>query len=142
MIMKNHFKQLFVSHWINDERGAAAIIVTIIMLAVATLVVGTTALIGLDDLDMGHGSSLSNQTVLAAQSCMEEAMIRLSRDPSYVGGTVDVGESQCTLAVTGVPCGSCQIDAVATTQFYTRHLQADISIIGSVVDVLAWREVE
>jgi len=126
----------------NDERGAAAIIVTIIMLAVAMLVVSTTALIGLDDLDTGYASQTSNDSILSAQSCVEEAITRLTRDSSYTGGTLDVGGSQCSVSVTGAPCGSCTIQVESVKEQYTRKLEVDVTLTGSTVEITNWEEID
>lgn len=139
--MKNRFKQLFASRLINDEKGAAALIVTIIMLAIAVLVVSTTALIGLDDLDIGYSSQVSNGAILAGESCVEEALIRLSRNQSYAGGNLTVGETECIIVVTGTPCGACIVDVEAVSGLYTRNLQVNVRMTGSTADIINWKEV-
>jgi Flp pilus assembly pilin Flp len=138
--MKKVFKQHSAFHWINDQRGAAAIMVTVIMLVVATLVVSTTALIGLDDLEIGYSAQVGEDALLSAESCVEEAFVRLSRDTSYSGGSLDVGNARCTITVTGTPCGTCTISAQATQAEFTRTVQVGVSISGGTLDITSWQE--
>jgi hypothetical protein len=124
-----------------DQRGAAALVVMIVILAMALLVVTSTAFIGVDDLDIGYASELSGDVLLSAESCAEEALIRLSRNSSYAGGSLTVGEAACTITVSGTPCGSCTIDVAAVGESYTRNVQVGVNVSGSTVDIISWQEV-
>jgi hypothetical protein len=114
--------------------------VMVIILAVGILIVSTTALIGVDDLEIGFSQEAGSHALLAAESCAEEAMLRLSRNSSYSGGTLLVGESTCTIAVTGVPCGACTIDVASTRDYFTRNIQVGVTVSGSSVDITSWAE--
>lgn len=143
--MIKRFRQPFVSHWTKlaaDERGAAALTVFVIILAVSILVVSTTALMGIDNLSIGFSQQASSDMILSAESCTEETMLRLSRDNTYAGGSLSVGDAQCTVTVTGTPCGTCTIDVSAVGDDFTRTIQATVSVSGSTVDILSWEEVE
>ena len=142
MTIHNRSKLRFASRLINDQRGAAALIVVVILLAVSALIVSSTALLGLDDLEIGYSAQLSGDVLLSAESCAEEALIRLSRNNSYNGGSLTVGEAQCTITITGEPCGACTIDVEATAENYTRNIQVGVTVSGSSVDVTSWSEVE
>jgi len=142
MIMLHRFKQRFESHWIKNERGAAALIVVIVLLAVMVLVVSRVALTGLDELSANQSSQLGTTNVLSAESCVEEVMLRLSRDNTYGGGSLTMGDTACTMSVSGTPCGSCTIDVTASALNYTRRIQAEVMVTGSVVDVINWSEID
>lgn len=149
--MKKVFRRLCGFHWIKegkrpskgvfcDERGAAAITVMIIIVAMAMLVVSSTAFVRIDDLDMGYSTGVSGDALLSAESCAEEALIRLSRDSSYSGGSLEVGIATCTISVTGTPCGNCTITVEAIAQDYTRNVQVGITITGGAIDITSWSE--
>ena len=140
--MAHRFKQHFESHWIKNERGAAALIVIIVLLAVMVLVVSRVALTGLDELAANQSSQLGTTNVLSAESCVEEVMLRLSRDNTYGGGSLSMGDTSCTMSVSGTPCGSCTIDVTANALNFTRRVRAEVTVTGSVVDVINWNEVE
>jgi hypothetical protein len=128
-------------HWTTDERGAAGLLVMIVVLAVAVLIVSSTALHGLDDLEIGYEQQVGSDILLSAESCAEEALLRLSRNNTYNGGTLNVGAVACTITVTGTPCGACTIGVDATDQNFTRHLEVDVTVSGSDVDLIRWEEI-
>ncbi|MBI4713857.1 hypothetical protein HY771_01595 [Candidatus Uhrbacteria bacterium] len=140
--MPSRFKQRFVSRLIKDERGAVALIVMVIFMAVLVLVVSRVALTGLDELAANQSAQIGTTTILSAESCAEEALLRLSRDNSYAGGSLTVGEVACTISVSGTPCGSCTVDVTASASNYTRRIQADVSVTGPAVNVVNWKEIE
>ncbi|MBT5808319.1 hypothetical protein HOI18_03525, partial [Candidatus Uhrbacteria bacterium] len=104
------------------------------------LIVTSVAFTGLDDLDIGYSEELSNDILLSAESCAEEALIRLSRSSSYSGGSLTVGEAACTITVTGTPCGSCTIDVAAVGQTYTRNIQVGVTVTSGTIDITSWSE--
>lgn len=139
------FKQHFASLSTKlqaDERGAAALTVFLIVLAVSIIVVSTTALIGVDNLTIGFSQQTSSELVLSAESCAEEALLRLSRENTYAGGTVTIGDGQCDITVAGTPCGNCTIDVEATEKNFTRRIQVTASVVDSTIDILTWKEIE
>ncbi len=143
--MIRNFKPRFVSHWIElkqNQQGAAALTVFLIILAVSLIVVSTTALIGVDNLSIGFSQQASSDMILSAESCVEEAMVRLRRDSSYAGGSLVVGDATCTIAVTGTPCGACTIDVEAQGDGYVRNIQASVFVSGGVVDLVSVKEIE
>lgn len=138
--MRRIFKQHYAFHWINNESGAAAIVTVIIILVVAMLIVSTTAFIGVDDLEIGHTSQIGGHTLRSAESCVEEALLRLSRDSSYSGGTLDVGDASCNIVVTGTPCGTCSITTEAVQATLTRTIEVGVTISGGTIDITSWEE--
>ncbi len=142
MIMSHRFKQHYESHWIKDERGAAALIVIVILMAVLVLVVSRVAFTGLDELSANQSAQLGTTIILSAESCAEEALLRLSRDNTYGGGSLTVGDTVCAISVSGTPCGNCTVDVTANSQNYTRRIQASVNVSGPIVNVVNWSEVE
>lgn len=143
--MISHSKQRSASRLISaikDTRGAAALIVMVIILGVSLLVVSTTALIGIGNLSIGFSTQASSGDVLLAESCVEEALVRLTRDNSYTGGSLTVENATCTISVTGTPCGACTVNVSTTENDFTRRIRAGVTITGSNADITSWEEVE
>lgn len=147
--MTSHSKHHSVFHFLNvyqrmksDERGASGIIVMMIMLAIVFLMIGGVAFFGMDDLETGYAEWRSSDSVLAAQSCTEEAIVRMKRDSDYTGGNLAVGNSVCSIAIVGTPCGQCTINVTAKTGLYTRRLQTEITKSGAVVTITSLKEID
>ena len=135
-----HFKQHSASRSIKNNRGAIALIAVVVTTAFMTVMVGTVWLLGANALEFGAGGLVSEKTLLAGESCLEETFIRLSRNSSYAGGSLTIDDVNCTQTVTGTPCGDCEVNVVATHAQNTRRLRANIRMTGSHVDILDWAE--
>jgi Tfp pilus assembly protein PilX len=144
--MKKHTRQLSASRSIidaaRDKTGGAALITIILLLAFLTLITASVAYRGLSDAEVGASTRYGTTAILAAESCAEEAMLRISRNANYSGGTLDVGDTQCTINVSGNPCGSCTIDVTATGQNLTRRLQVDVTRSGNNINITSWEEID
>lgn len=113
-----------------------------IMLAIISLMLGGVAFFGMDDLETGFSELKSSEAMMAAESCGEEALLRIKRNASYTGGILSVGNATCTIAVTGTPCGTCTVNVSAVTGSYTRRLQSTVVKSGSLITISSWQEVD
>lgn len=127
---------------INDQRGAAALIAVIIFTALVALAAVSISVISLGNIESGFSTQTGTDAVLAAESCIEEAMYQLQSDNSYAGSTVDVGDTECTIVVTGTPCGTCTITVDAVADTFTRTIEAVVDVSGSTLDIQSWEETQ
>jgi len=135
-------KQPCESRLITCKRGGAAIVAMIVISAMVILIATSYGLIALGNLEIGFASQKSGGLILSADSCAEEALIRLSRDNTYSGGSLTLGDVACTITVTGTPCGTCSIDAEASVAGFTRNIQAGVSVSGTTIDITSWEEID
>ncbi|MFH1632227.1 MAG: hypothetical protein ABIA47_04425 [bacterium] len=138
--MRKHSRQH--SGFRSTKKGAAALISILIFTALIALMAVSVGLMGLNNLEAGFSEQISTDVILSAESCVEEAMLRLTRNSSYAGGSLSVGEVDCDIVVTGAPCGNCTIAVEASREFYTRNIVADVAVSGLSVDILTWEEID
>ena len=82
------------------QSGTIALISLLIITAV-TLAIGLSLnLLGLDEMRMGFRGSQSSQAFHVAESCLEEALMRLKRDANYTGGNLSIGNGSCNIIIT------------------------------------------
>jgi hypothetical protein len=124
----------------TDTRGAAALMLVLVLTAFVVLLMSGVMLRGVDDLEIGFSQQMSFAVMQSAESCVEEAFLRLQRDSAYTGGVVNVGEAACTIAITGTPCGTCVIAVDATAHQLTRSLEIGVDVTGSSIDITSWEE--
>ena len=143
LIMKNLFKRSFVLRGGNNQKGAAALIVVIILTALIILIVSFGRVVGMDSLEFGFSAKTGQDVLIAAESCTEEALLRLSRDASYRGGNLSIGDTICTITISGTnPCTECEVNAEATGNGFTRTIQAQVLIEGEDVVIKHWEEID
>ena len=117
------------------------------MLLITVLIIGSVSLFvslgvairGITELDMGLAEHQSMEALAIADGCIQESLLRLSRDSGYTGGTYTIADGSCTISVSGA--GSERIiDVSATVNRWTRRLQANVSLAGGV-ELLYWEQV-
>ena len=74
-----------------------------------------------------------------AESGIEEALLRLVRDPEYVGGTLSVGEGLATITIIGETQKT--ITSVGELNGLTRTIQVQTDYNENVLTVLSWEEI-
>lgn len=141
--MWKSFKPLFAYRLIHDQRGAAATVGIIVLTALVLVVASSLVFLTVGSLELGEGSRVGGHAIGSAESCVHEAMLRISRDTSYSGGSLTVGNADCTITISTTPCSSsCTITAQSDNNGYIRNATAAISVSGSSVDITSWSEVD
>ena len=121
-----------------NQQGQTLIILLIYML-IAVLV--TTASIahvinssrGTDKVYQGANS------IDIAESGAETAMIKLLRDPNYVGETVTIGNGQAEITVTGTNPKT--IISKGTLNNFTRKIQVIVDTSNNKLTATSWKEI-
>jgi len=123
----------------DDRRGMAALMIVVIIGAALLLMAYSAIFLGLGDLEMGYNYQRGNEAMSVADGCMEEALYRLRKNNSYVGATLTLDNGTCVIVVSG--SGATRtINVTATSDAYTKKIQADISISGNTITTNSWQE--
>lgn len=78
------------------------------------------------------------RTFYVAESGMENALIRLLRDPNYQGETMIVDDGTATINVTGNTAKT--IKSVGQIGNFSRTIQVSANYINYVLTVTSWQE--
>ena len=126
------------------NQGFIAISSLLIISTVVLAISLSISLTGINQMNSALGFSKSQETLLIAQSCTEEAMIRLRRQSSYSTGSLTLGAGSCTINVSGT--GSQKtIDIQATIPGppqYIKKLQITAKLLGNSINIITWQEIE
>ncbi|MDA0207838.1 MAG: hypothetical protein O3B64_00305 [bacterium] len=127
----------------SDTRGAAATVGIVVLTALVLVVTSSLVFLTIGSIELGEGTRASGHAIGAAESCVHEAMLRISRDTSYSGGAISVGNADCTIVISATPCSSsCTITVESDNNGYVRNASAAISVSGSSVDITSWSEID
>ena len=132
-------------HWphfirTRNRSGAMLIITVVVLGAVALAVVISGALRGLNEMSMGIAEVRSRESLAGADACTEEAMLRLTLDSSYVGATVTVGSTVCTIAVTSPTATTRSILVTAVRDRWTARVRTVVDLSGARETLTWWRQ--
>jgi hypothetical protein len=74
-----------------------------------------------------------------AESGMENALMRLLRNPSYTGETLTINSGTATITVTG--SDPMTVLSIGRWNNFTRRIQATASYVDGIMSVSSWGEV-
>ena len=123
---------------VNSQQGQALItllffvIIGITVITAAVTIVLTNSLAA-SNLEQGYGA------LNAAESGVENALLRLDRNPNYTGETLSVGAGSATITVSG----SSPITILSVGTYYNsiRKIQATVTNTNNAFTVTSWKEV-
>lgn len=127
----------------NKKNGFVAIFSIIVICAVALAVAVSISLLGIGEADTSLSYAKGAETQKIAEGCLEEAMLRLRDKSTYSGGSLNIGNGSCTIAVSGTDPDR-TIDITATIvgpPLYTKKLQITVKKAGNSINIVSWQEV-
>jgi len=119
--------------------GATMLLTVLIVGFVALLVTLSTAMRGIGELNMGFAENQSYETLAIADACAQEALLQLSLDDEYTGGTITVGDGTCTITVTTSGTDR-TIDVSATIDRWTRKYTVEVNLQNNRVNLRSWEQ--
>lgn len=80
------------------------------------------------------------QTLQVAEAGVENAIIRLLRDPTYTGETLTVDSGTATISVTGTSPKTITVEALSGT--FKRRIQVIGSFTNNTFSITSWKEID
>lgn len=126
---------------IHSSRSGAMLLMTVLVAGAVALTIGlSVALRGIGELDMGFSGNQSLETLAVADGCVQEALLRLSRDSNYAGTTdLSVGEGKCDIAVSGISDDR-TVAVDAELDRWTRSVILQIDLSTSPITIVEWSQ--
>lgn len=115
-------------------------LITLLVFSIVALTVATTAVSIMVSISQGsnriEGHVNATQT---AESGMENALLRLLRDPSYTGETLPVGEGVVLITVSGTNPKT--VIAVGTVNSHIKTIKTTVIFTNGIMSVSSWTEI-
>jgi hypothetical protein len=115
-----------------------ALVILLVFMAVAITVSTTAAMILMGAQKSTSSLEVSTNAYSVAESGMENALMRILRDPDYVGETLTVGDGIATISATGQ--GS-TIISTGRVGNYIRTIRVTAGFVGNILTVNTWQEI-
>lgn len=132
---------------IKHPKGQAMLVVIVMVFTAAIAISLAVAMTGLSQTNIGQNIRLSNQAENLAESCMENTLMRLTRDVNTVPPVLLIGAGTCTISITG-SSPTYQILAVGEIptplgagKKISQKIQTNVSIINGVTTVTGWQRI-
>lgn len=118
---------------LKNQKGAATLVLAIVMSIVIVIISLSIALTSISSNQIRINQNKGFETTTNLDGCAEEALARLSIDEQYSGGQITIGNTTCTLTVTGydpenpTPARTIDVSAVNGDHSIDLEIQANIS---------------
>ena len=116
---------------------------SLLVIAVVTLAIGlSVTLLGVNEADSSLSVTKSIEANTIAQSCIEEAFLRLRDNASYTGGSLTVGNGSCTITVagSGINRTITTVGTLVGPPSYVKRIQAIAKRSGNTINLVSWQE--
>ena len=119
----------------NAQTGQAMVTLLFIMVISISVI---TAVIVVTANNLASGGSLERGTIAyyAAESGVENALLRMLRDPGYTGESLTINDSMVTIQVSGST-----ITSIAEYGNTIRKIEAETAYNNNILTVISWREI-
>ena len=125
----------------QNQKGLISLVTVLVMASAAVALGLAFSAFRLSEQQHAYFDQSSSEAFYAADSCVEEAYIRLKRNPSYSGGTLALTGVNCNSVVTGA--GSSRTVAASSTVLgFTRKITATATLQGARLTQNDWTEYE
>ena len=123
----------------NNQKGVVALLIVIIVGASTLIMAISSALLGMGELDLGYTMGRSEETLVLTDGCVEEALLQIKRNTSYIGESLVLSNGSCIISV--VSSGSDRIiTVVGTVENYNKKIEVTLTLSGNQIIINSWKE--
>ncbi|PIR61401.1 MAG: hypothetical protein COU66_04005 [Candidatus Pacebacteria bacterium CG10_big_fil_rev_8_21_14_0_10_44_11] len=123
----------------NNQSGSV-LIALMIFVVLSVTIVSAAVLLVIDSTVVSTNQQVGTLALSIAESGVENAILRLLRNPSYTGEVLPVSSGSATLSVTGI--NPLVVRSVGRVDGFERTIEATLTRNNGVLTVDAWQEVE
>jgi type II secretory pathway component PulK len=121
-------------------KSGVALVLLLVFMAIAITITTAATMLTISSSQSSSRQDISYQALSVAESGMENALMRLIRDPSYSGETLTVDTGVATITVNNV--GSVfTVNSTGTFGQYSRSVQVTMLDNGGIMSLSTWREI-
>ncbi len=121
------------------KQQGQALITLLFFTILSITIISTAAVVTIVNAQSTSIQSISSETYSLAEAGIENALLRLLRDPAYTGETMTIGTGSVTIDVTGT--SPILVTAKASLRGFIRKVQVGVDYANNSLRVLSWKEV-
>lgn len=120
------------------SQAGQALTPVLVVVAVAMTLSASAVSITIANTQASSAQSIGQEALSVAQAGVDNALLRLLRDPTYSGETLTVGSYTTLVTVSGTSTKT--ISSTATVAGFTRSLQVSAAYTGLDLAITNWQE--
>lgn len=120
-------------------KGYMTIVTVLVLLAVTGSIAATLTFVSIDATQSAEALRQGDQALLFSESCLEEVLLQIARDPAYSGKNFAMPQGSCevTVAESG---GTYDIHVVGKNDKFERGVAATAILDLAGVKISNWKE--
>jgi len=127
---------------INNQGGYIALI-AILIIVVVTLAIGITLnILSISEAQSGLAQQQAVQSSSIADTCLDEAYLRIERDSGYSGGSLNIGQGSCNITVVTSAPNERIITVESNVDDIIKRIESEVDISTGEVQVNYWQELK
>ena len=123
------------------KKGYIAFSSLLVISAVVLAITVSVSLLSISESQMGNAVKKGEEALFFIEGCLEEGLLRISKNPSYNGGLLNFPEGQCTINIQK-DGEDWTVIASGLKDGYARKVEAKIKRICNQTELVSWLEIE
>lgn len=123
----------------KNQKGQA-LITLLVFVVMATVITAGAVSVSIINTQSTYKFADSQAALKVAETGVENALLKLLRNPDFAGEILTVGEGTATISISGTTTKN--IVSVGVNNNYTRKIQAEASFSNNVLSLTSWSEIE
>ena len=123
----------------KNQRGVAMLLLVMILTSVGLIIASSIFFFFFFELDMGYTYQCGEEAFSVVDGCIEETLRRLKIEPGYNGGSLELGNGNCIIGISGDETNKI-INATSTVGSCSKRIQTAVSINNNLITVNSWLE--
>lgn len=121
------------------KKGYIAILAVLVLLSVTGSLAAALVMLSIGSNQSVEALRRGEQALFFSESCAEEALLQIARDPDYASGNFRLPEGECGVSVEkdGMDYA---IRAVGNGENYKRSLIVEVTLGDSEINATSWKE--
>ena len=128
----------------KNTRGSVALITVMVVMSILILSVASSANIQINTALQGQNSIQDRRLYYVAESCLEEGIYRFEQDASFLGKSLNLAGTECTVSITTGAVNTFDV-SVSNNIGYSQSFRGSVTIttVGSArnATLIEWGEI-
>ncbi len=125
---------------LHKNTGGQILTSVIVFMAFGLSVIALSSVLTVINIQNTAKISQSAQALNYAEAGAEEAVLRLIRDPAYLGGTLLIDSVSVSISITGDVVTKTIISTAGYNGF-TKKIQAQVNLANNKLTLVSWKQV-
>ena len=125
---------------LNTYQQAGQSVITLLIFMIIGVTITTAGVMMI--ITSSTATSATQESTIAyyaAESGAENALLRLLRNPTYTGETLQLGNANVAITISGT--GPYTIESTAVNGNFTRTIQVTVAYLNNILTVTSWQEI-